>query len=109
MDKSIYLKSNYQTVSITRILCKVFEKLIQNHILNFVGDDINCKHGFVNGKSTLSYILESIDIINEYMIKEDNADIIYLDLRKAFDIVFHYHLLVNKENLMYVLKNSKYY
>ena len=31
---------------------------------------MNCdQHGSVNGKSTLSNILESIDIINEYIIR----------------------------------------
>ena len=50
---SIHLKSNYRPVSLISI--------------NFIGDDINCnQHCFVNGKSTLSNIL---DIIDEYLSK----------------------------------------
>ena len=34
-------------------------------------DDINCnQHGFFDGKSILSNILKSSDIINEYFIEE---------------------------------------
>ena len=43
--------------------------------------------------------MESIDIINEYLIVEDNADIIYLDFSQAFNTVFHYHLWAKMKNL----------
>ena len=44
--------------------------------------------------------LECINIINEYLIEGDNADIIiYLDFNKAFDTVSHYHLQVKIKNL----------
>ena len=45
---------------------------------NFMGENMNCNQpGFVNGKSTLSSVLESIYIIREYSIEGDNADIIF--------------------------------
>ena len=48
---------------------------------------MNCnQHGFVNGKSTLFNILESIDNINKYMGKGDKVAITYLDFSKAFDM-----------------------
>ena len=36
----MYLKSNYQPDSLTRILCKYFNKSIRNHILNFIRDKL---------------------------------------------------------------------
>ena len=64
----LHLQINYWLVPLTCILNKVFENLIWNHILNFTMEDINCnQHGFVNVKSILSNILESIDIINKYL------------------------------------------
>ena len=57
------------------------------------------QHGFINGKSTWSNILESIDIIDEYLMERDNANIIYLDFRKAFDMESHHRLLVKMKNL----------
>ena len=97
---SIHLKINYRRLSLICILCKVFEKLIYTHILNFIEKDINCnQYGFINCKSTLSNILESIDIIYEYLMEGDNASIIYLDFSKAFDTVSHYRLQVKMKNL----------
>ena len=45
--------------------------------LDFIGVDINYnQHDFINSNSTLSTILKSIDIINEYLMKGDKVDII---------------------------------
>ena len=78
-------------------MCKGFVKLIRNHILSFIGEDINFnEHGYICKESKSSNILESTDIINEYSMKGDNVDIIYLDFSKAFDIVSHYRLLKEK-------------
>lgn len=96
---SIHLPSNYRPVSLTCILCKVYEKFIRTHILNFVKDHINSsQHGFLQGKSTLSNLLESIDTINEFLSESNFADILYLDFSKAFDTVSHYRLLIKMEN-----------
>ena len=91
----IHLKSNNQPDFLTCILCKVLEKSIWNHLLNFIGENMNFNQlGFVYSKSTLSNTLESIDIINEYLIEGDNVD-----FSKAFDMVPHSHLLVKMKNL----------
>ena len=96
---SIHLPCNYRPVSLTSILCKVYEKFIRKHILDFIKDSINSnQHGFSAGKSTLSNLLESIDIINEYLSDGNCADILYLDFSKAFDSVSHYRLILKMEN-----------
>ena len=65
----IHSKSNYQPLSLTLILSKVFEKLIKNHIQSLIEIDINCTlNSLANGKSILSNIWESVDIINEYLM-----------------------------------------
>ncbi len=61
-------------------------------------DNIYCV--LINGKLTLSI---SVDIINEYLMKGNNADIIYLDFCKAFDMVSHYCWLV-KMKMLGILK-----
>lgn len=97
---SIHLPSNYRPVSLTCILCKMFEKFIRTHMLDFLKDRIvNNQHGFVMGKSTLSNLLESIDAINEFLTEGNSADILYLDFSKAFDTVSHYRLLIKMKNL----------
>ena len=97
---SIHLPSNYRPVSLTCILCKVFEKFVRTHILDYITTElVSNQHGFVMGKSTLSNLLESIDAINEYLSYGNCADILYLDFSKAFDTVSHYRLLIKMENL----------
>ena len=79
-----HLKSNGYPVSLTCVLCKVFGKLIRNHISNFIGEDMNCnQYGLDYGKFNIS---GSIDIIHEYWMTGDIANI-YLDFSKAFDTV----------------------
>ena len=53
----------------------------------------------MQGKSTLSNLLETIDVINEFLCDDNYADILYLDFSKAFDSVSHYRLLIKMENL----------
>jgi hypothetical protein len=96
---SFHLSSNYRPVSLTCILCKIYEKFIRTHILNFIRDKIvSSQHGFIQGKSTLSNLLESIDFINEFLSDDNYADILYLDFSKAFDTVSHYRLLIKMQN-----------
>ena len=78
----------------------LYEKFIRTHILNFIKDRIiSSQHGFVQAKSTLSNLLETIDVINEFLSNDSYADILYLDFSKAFDSVSHYRLLIKMEAL----------
>ena len=98
-EGSVHLPDNYRPVSLTCILCKMFEKIIRKYILEYISDKIvKNQHGFVSRKSTLSNVLETIDTINEYLSEGNSADILYLDFSKAFDSVSHYRLLVKMQN-----------
>ena len=53
---------NYRPVSLTCILCKVYEKILRDEILYFVESKISPdQHGFVKGKSCLSNLLDDDD------------------------------------------------
>ena len=55
---------NYRPVSLTSILCKLYEKLVRKHLLGHIENKIiDCQHGFVDRKSCLSNLLESIDSV----------------------------------------------
>ena len=46
----------------TCVLCKIDEKIVRQHIVNFVGMKITTgQHGFVEKKSCLSNLLETVD------------------------------------------------
>ena len=54
---------NYRPISLTCILCKVFEKIIRNHILKHIEPLITvAQHGFMNGKSVKFTILHDYTI-----------------------------------------------
>ena len=96
---------NSRPVSLTCILCKIYEKFISHHILEFVGDKIiNDQHGFVDKKSCLSNLLETVDAVIDLLKSVCPVDVLYFDFCKAFGSVPHYRLLTKLEN--YGIKGS---
>ena len=91
---------NYRPVSLTCIICKVYEQLIRRHIINFVNNDISKhQHGFVSNKSCFSNLLETVDTIIDMLENGGPVDIFYFDFCKAFDSVPHYRLLTKLESI----------
>ena len=95
---SVHLANNYRPVSLTCILCKIYEKFLRKHMLSYVATLISDKqHGFTTGRSCLSNLLETIDNVFEYLSDGNCADILYFDFSKAFDSVSHHRLLIKLE------------
>ena len=89
---------NYRPVSLTCILCKVYEKLVRVHVLDFLEERISKhQHGFVKGKSCLSNLLETFDAILDILDEGAPVDLFYFDFSKAFDTVPHFRLLSKLE------------
>ena len=90
------LPSNYRPISLTSVICRVFEKIISNHILNhlLINQLIsNNQHGFLPRRSTITQLLDATnDWINSYTSNE-TLSVVYTDLAKAFDTVSHPKLL----------------
>ena len=89
---------NYRPVALTSHLIKLFEKLLRNKIVKFLEDNNlmnNNQHGFRRFRSCLSQLLEHYDLLLEVLQTNNNADVIYLDFAKAFDVVDH-HILLRK-------------
>ena len=87
---------NYRPVSLTSIICKVFERFIKDTIFkhlidnNLLSDD---QFGFCSGRSCTTQLLSTI---YDWFSELDNnvpVDAIYLDFRKAFDAVPHLRLI----------------
>ena len=89
---------NYRPVSLTSIICKVFEGFVRDRLSDHLLDNellYVYQYGFTRGRSTVTQLLTTI---NDWMKEIDignPVDAIYLDLRKAFDTVPHQRL-VNK-------------
>ena len=64
----------------------------------------NNQHCFVDKKSCLSNLLETVDAVIDLLESGCPVDVFYFDFCKAFDSVPHYRLLTKLEN--YGIKGS---
>jgi hypothetical protein len=93
-----HLPVNYRPVSLTCVVCKVFEHIICKHILDHT--DLhniltNLQHGFRKGRSCETQLVLTMQDLFEANDRKREIDIAVLDFSKAFDTVPH-QLLVNK-------------
>ncbi len=90
------LAENYRPISITPICCRLLEKIIRNKLVQHLADNklISIfQHGFRQGYSCITQLLESIEDWTESIDNGKDVDIIYLDFKAAFDKVPHQRLL----------------
>lgn len=90
--------ANYRPVALTSHLIKCFEKVMRNAIIKYLEENRlmnKNQHGFRRFRSCLSQLLDHYDLLLEILQSKKNADIVYLDFRKAFDVVDH-HILLRK-------------
>ena len=90
------LPGNYRPVSLTSVICRIFEHFIRNALYNhLVNNSILSKDqfGFCKKRSCVSQLLVTVDEWFSYLDSKIPVDAAYLDFRKAFDSVPHKRLL----------------
>ena len=90
------LASNYRPISLTAVLCKLMESFIRDKIMKHLVDNnllSSKQHGFISGRSTVTQLLNYLDICAQHIASGNVVDTIYLDFEKAFDTVPHLRLL----------------
>ena len=83
---------NYKPVSLTSIICKVMESLVQDHIVHHMTSKqllTDNQHGFIHGCSRATNLLSVLDELTEAIEMGLTVDAIYLDFAKAFGMVPH--------------------
>ena len=88
---------NYRPVSLTSVICKLLERLIKDHMVEFLVKHKllnSSQHGFLKARSCLTNILCFLEEITKWIDVGSPVDIIYLDFQKAFDKVPHQRLLL---------------
>ena len=105
---------NYRPISILPFFSKIYEKIIYNHIINFltVNDILYDKQfGFRKGHATNHAIITLVDKVARALDTGKIVVGVYLDLRKAFDTVPHtilldkLHRMGIRGNLLCLIKN----
>ena len=88
--------TNYRPVSLTSVPCKLCEKTVRQVIMDHMNANnlfSNCQFGFRNKRNC---VIQLLDVLNDWVTNQDNSkqtDVIYLDIKKAFDTVPHRRLL----------------
>ena len=92
---------NYRPVSLTSICCKILEKIIRRVVNSHMNNNnlySKHQHGFLEGRSTTSQLLEYLEYAVECIEQDYPLDVIMLDFMKAFDSVPHQRLLIKLKN-----------
>ena len=82
------MPANYRPVSLTSHIAKTMERIIRKYLVAHL--EVNEKmsenqHGFRQGRSCLSQLLQHYDNILKILEDGYNADCVYLDFSKCFD------------------------
>jgi hypothetical protein len=84
---------NYRPISLLPIISKVLERCIfiniRQHFSRIIYDH---QHGFLQGKSCVTNLLEALDYVGACLDKGGQVDMVYLDMSKAFDRINHKRL-----------------
>ena len=84
--------NNYRPISVIPAVAKIFEKIIYDHLYNYINvNDLltSCQSGFRSLHSTLTALLETS---NNWCVNVDKGllnGVIFIDLKKAFDTIDH--------------------
>ena len=90
---------NYRPISLTCIVAKLMERIIQDELLIRTREQLNeHQHGFLTSKSCTTNLIELTDSINIALHNKIGSDIIYFDFQKAFDTVTHDLILMKLRN-----------
>ncbi len=96
---NIHDPSNYRPISLTSVCCKIQERIIVHHLMNFLMSN-DCfssrQHGFLPCRSTVTQLLSFVDRCASTVEQHHSSHVIYIDFAKAFDTVSHtklYHKL----------------
>jgi len=82
--------SNYHPTSLLCVISKVLERITFNPTINFLSNSFTTyQFGFLPGRSTFQQLLIFINNLFEAKNNSMGTDVIYSDLRKAFDTVSH--------------------
>jgi len=77
-----YIKAVAEQMWKTSQICKLFESLIQDVLVNHLEYNqsiVDSQHGFIKGRSCLPNLLTFLEQVTSFADNGDNVDVIFLD------------------------------
>ena len=88
--------NSYRPISLTITLCKLMEKMVKNRLMKFLQINntiVNYQYGFQKIKSTLDPLTHLEYAIRDTILRDDYLVVVFLDIEKAYDMVWAHGLL----------------
>ena len=108
------LVQNYRPISVLPYFSKIYERVIYNHIIDYIDDNntlYDKQFGFRKGHSTSHAIITLVEKVAKALDTGKMVVGVYLDIRKVFDCVRHHTLLDKlykmglRENMYCLIEN----
>ena len=96
------LKSNYRPISLLCNVSKIFERLVYNTLYEYLMSNnllTRRNSGFVSNDSTINQLISIVHKIYNGLELSKEARMVFLDISKAFDRVWHHGLLFKLRQL----------
>ena len=90
------IAGNYRPISLTCVLCRIMESFLKDAIMTHLLENSllsTRQHGFINGRSTVTQLLNYLECCAKKVANGEVVDVVYLDFQKAFDKVPHARLI----------------
>ena len=87
---------NYRPVSLTSQVCKVLERIVKKHVINYFEENqymSSHQHGFVKKRSCQTNLMEALEELTRLVDEGFGVDVVYLDYQKAYDTVPYMRLI----------------
>lgn len=94
--------ANYRPISVLSLISRIIERLIHQRLLAFISEKneklYGHQFGFRPRSGTENAAIELVNVVAKAIDDGNTASIVFMDLRKAFDIVDHQLLLTVLES-----------